>query len=149
MFAIRRKPRPGRAPALTTLVAADVEIAGDVAFAGGMRVDGRIVGDVVGRSAEDGAPSLLVLSATGRIEGVVRCGDAVINGSVTGDLEVEHRLELQSDARVCGTIRYCELQMDVGATVQGRLLRIENPAAANADNVVELGADKAAVVERR
>ncbi len=150
MFTIRRKPRLGRAPALTTLVAADVEITGDVAFTGGMRVDGRVVGDVVGRSAEGDVPSLLVLSASGRIEGVVRCSDAVINGSVVGDLEVEHRLELQSDARVCGTIRYRELQMDVGASVQGRLLRVEDPVAASAGNVVELGADKVAtVVERR
>jgi cytoskeletal protein CcmA (bactofilin family) len=88
-----------------------------------------------------------VLSANGHIEGSVRCGDAVINGTVIGDLDVEHRLELQSDARVTGTIRYRQLQMDVGATVQGHLLRVAAPAATG--NVVELGAEKAAAAERR
>ena len=83
----------------------------------------------------------------GRIEGTIRCGDAVINGTVIGDLDVEHRLELQSDARVTGTIRYRQLQMDVGATVQGHLQRVAATSATG--NVVELGADKAAAGERR
>ena len=133
---------------LSTLVAEGVEITGDVAFAGGMRIDGRIRGDVIGRRVDAKTASLLVLSAKGEIEGSIRCGDAVINGTVIGDLDVEHRLELQSDAKVTGTIRYRQLQMDVGATVQGHLLRVEPTAPAG--NVVELGADKvAAVAERR
>lgn len=131
---------------LSTLVAESVEITGDVVFTSGMRVDGRIKGDVIGRKAEGKSPSLLVLSATGHIEGSIRCGDAVINGTVSGDLDVEHRLELQSDARVCGTIRYRQLQMDVGATVHGHLVKAE----AAAGNVVELTVDKSAgSAERR
>jgi len=128
--------------ALSTLIAEGVEITGDLAFASGMRIDGRVRGDVIGRAADSGAPTLLVLSAKGHIEGSVRCGDAVINGTVIGDLDIEQRLELQSDARVTGTIRYRQLQMDVGATVHGQLVRIEPEPMV--DNVVELGADKAA-----
>jgi len=132
---------------LSTLVAEGVEITGDIAFAGGMRIDGGVHGDVTGRKSDAKTPSLLVLSAKGHIEGSIRCGDAVINGTVVGDLDVEHRLELQSDARVTGTIRYRQLQMDVGATVQGHLLRVE--AQASAGNVVELGADKPTVTAER
>jgi len=128
---------------LATLIAGGVEIQGDVIFSEGMRIDGRIAGDVIGRDAEGGRPSLLVLSSTGCIEGSVRCGDAVINGRVTGDLEVAHRLELQPEARVCGTIRYRQLQMDVGAAVTGQLACMADAEAA-AGNVVELGAEKAA-----
>ena len=133
---------------LSTLIADGVEITGDVAFAGGMRIDGRVRGDVIGRRIDAKTPSLLVLSAKGEIQGSIRCGDAVINGTVVGDLDVEHRLELQSDAKVTGTIRYRQLQMDVGATVQGHLLRVE--AQTSAGNVVELAADKAPLaLERR
>ncbi|HTJ04350.1 MAG TPA: polymer-forming cytoskeletal protein [Caldimonas sp.] len=133
---------------LSTLIAEGVEIIGDVAFAGGMRIDGRVRGDVIGRRLDTTTASLLVLSAKGEIEGSIRCGDAVINGTVVGDLDVEHRLELQSDAKVTGTIRYRQLQMDVGASVQGHLLRVE--AQASGGNVVELAADKAPLaLERR
>ena len=130
---------------LSTLIADGVEITGDIAFTGGMRIDGRVCGDVNGRRVDTSTASLLVLSAKGHIEGSVRCGDAVINGTVVGDLDVEHRLELQSDARVTGTIRYRQLQMDVGAAVTGQLLKVE--AATAGANVVELGAEKGA--ERR
>ena len=149
MFATSKKSPFIRMAPLTTLVADGVEISGDVLFAGGMRIDGRIKGDVTGRDGDGQSPPLLVLSEKGRIEGSIRCGDAVINGTVVGDLDVEHRLELQSDACVTGTIRYRQLQMDVGATVQGHLLRVAAPAAPG--NVVELGAgaEKAAVAERR
>ncbi|MDQ2926608.1 MAG: polymer-forming cytoskeletal protein [Caldimonas sp.] len=146
MFNRSRKPPLLKLAPLSTLIAEGVEISGDVAFAGGMRVDGAVHGDIDGRRGDGDRPSLLVLSARGSVEGSIRCGNAVINGSVIGDLDVEHRLELQSDARVTGTIRYRQLQMDVGASVQGQLLKIEA-----AGNVVELvgGADKAAAVERR
>lgn len=141
MFTFAKKRPFIKMAALSTLVAEDVEITGDLVFSSGMRVDGQVRGDVIGRVADSGAPTLLVLSAKGRIEGSVRTGDAVINGTVVGDLDIEHRLELQSDARVMGTIRYRQLQMDVGATVQGQLVRVEVTAVV--DNVVELGADKA------
>jgi cytoskeletal protein CcmA (bactofilin family) len=140
----KSKKRPFiKMAALSTLIAEGVEITGNLAFASGMRIDGRVCGDVTGRPADVGAPTLLVLSAKGHVEGNVRCGDAVINGSVVGDLDIEERLELQSDAHVTGTIRYRQLQMDVGATVQGQLIRVA-PATA-VDNVVSLGADKGGV----
>jgi cytoskeletal protein CcmA (bactofilin family) len=81
-----------------------------------------------------------VLSEKGSIQGSVKVYDAVINGTVTGDLEVEHFLELQANARVSGNITYRQLRMDCGATVDGRLERVGDPAAQQPtnDNVVSL-----------
>ncbi len=137
----KRSQRPAiEGTRLSSLIAEDVEIVGDLCFAGGVRVDGCVRGNVIGRAAEGQARPLLVLSEQGRIEGDVACGDAVINGSVVGDLAVEHFLELQAGARVSGTIRYRHLQLDVGATVQG-LLQKADAAAPAADNVILLAAD--------
>ena len=140
MFMNRKQPFIKMAT-LSTLLAEGVEITGDVVFSGGMRIDGLVKGDVIGRPGEGQGASLLVLSDKGRIEGSIRCGDAVINGMVTGDLDIEHRLELQSDARVRGTIRYKQLQMDVGASVSGQLVKAEDGVAGG--NVVELGQSRA------
>ena len=113
------------------------------------RIDGRVKGNVIAHAADGDARGLLVLSDKGHVEGSVRCGDAVINGTVTGDLVVEHFLELQSNSRVSGTIRYQHLKMDVGAAVQGQL--VKTAAAGSTDNnVVELGTEKVtASAERR
>lgn len=123
---------------LSSLVSVNVRVAGDVIFSGGVRVDGQVDGNVVGK---DGDHSLLVLSEKGAITGNVKVYDAVINGAVAGDIEVEHFLELQPNARVSGNITYRQLQMECGASVDGRLERRgdEGPGAQNAaTNVVTL-----------
>ena len=106
---------------LSSLVAHNMTVQGDVIFEGGLRVDGRVEGNV---SSQDEARGLLVLSDRGTIAGRVKVYDAVINGCVEGDLEVEHFLELQANARVSGNIIYRQLQMNCGATVDGKLERL-------------------------
>ncbi len=123
---------------LSSLVSVNVRVAGDVIFTGGVRVDGQVDGNVVGK---DGDHSLLVLSEKGTITGNVKVYDAVVNGTVCGDIEVEHFLELQANARVSGNITYRQLQMECGAGVDGRLERRDDTAqsvAGSGTNVVTL-----------
>ena len=143
MFTLRKKQPSIQLAKLSSLIAEDVVITGDVSFASGLRIDGRIKGNVIAHPVEGQTRGLLVLSDKGHIEGSVRCGDAVINGTVTGDLHVENFLELQSNSRVSGTIRYQHLKMDVGATIDGQLTKADASPAAG--NVVELATDKTAV----
>lgn len=103
---------------LSSLVAAGVEIAGDVIVTDGVRIDGQVVGNVLSRPDSKG---LLVLSEQGRIEGNVRMHDAVINGTICGDLEADNFIELQANARITGAIKYRTLQMACGARVQGAM----------------------------
>jgi len=121
----KRRQQAAEMPKLSSLLAEDLEIVGDVTFSGGLRIDGSVKGRVIGRVSDAQAPALLVLSERGRIEGGVRCGNAVIDGAIVGDLNVEESLDLQSNARIDGTIRYRELRMDIGAKVQGRMMRVE------------------------
>ena len=120
---------------LAGLLAHDTCVRGDVMFAGGLRIDGRVEGNVLGKPDDRG---LLVLSEKGVIVGTVKVHDAVINGRVEGDLEVEHFLELQVGARVTGNITYRTLKLDCGATVDGKLVRMgEQPPVAEAGAEVE------------
>jgi cytoskeletal protein CcmA (bactofilin family) len=123
---------------LSSLIGPDIQITGDIRFSGGLRIDGQVTGNVVGEPGEGGGAALLVLSRHGVIEGSLRCADAVIDGTVRGDIAVERFIDLQSNARVQGTLRYEQLRMDVGAVVQGELLRAGE--APPAGNVVELAA---------
>ena len=119
---------------LSSLIADNVEIVGDVIFSGGLRVDGRIEGNVINKDDERG---LLVLSEDGRIEGSVKTHDAVVNGTIVGDLSVGHFLELQPNARVTGNITYRQLQMDCGASVDGKLEKTEEIEASPDKKVVD------------
>jgi cytoskeletal protein CcmA (bactofilin family) len=129
----RRKSRtPIEITRLSSLIAAGVEIEGDVYISDGLRIDGRVEGKVLCR---DDARGLLVLSENGSIAGGAKVYDAVINGTVHGDIEVEHFLELQPKARVTGNIRYRQLQMECGATVEGKLEKLSDAAGDHATSI--------------
>ncbi|HSD36338.1 MAG TPA: polymer-forming cytoskeletal protein [Rhodocyclaceae bacterium] len=118
---------------LSSLVASNVDVTGDLSFVDGLRIDGQVRGNVQSRQ---GTKSLLVLSDQGSITGNVRSHDAIINGVIVGDLEVEHFLELQGNARITGNITYRQLRMDCGASVDGKLNKVAE--GSDISNVVEL-----------
>ncbi len=101
------------------LIGAGTVIKGDITFSGGLRIDGRVHGNVVAAADQSGT---LVLSELASIEGEVRVSHAVINGTVTGPLNAREYLELQAKANVTGDIHYSRFEMQLGAIVQGRLL---------------------------
>jgi cytoskeletal protein CcmA (bactofilin family) len=123
---------------MSSLIATGVEIAGDVIVTDGVRVDGRVVGNVLSKPDSRG---LLVLSEKGCIQGNVQVHDAVVNGTICGDIEVENFIELQANARVEGAIRYRTLQMACGARVAGSMECVATPEDARTSspsNVVNL-----------
>ena len=134
----RKQPHAIDVRRLSSLIAEGVHIVGDVHVHDGLRVDGHVEGSIVGEEVaragqdprEDGGHGLLVLSGKGMVTGTVRVRDAVINGTIRGDIHVEDFLELQPDARVTGNISYRRLQMACGATVEGRLERLGETGAA-------------------
>lgn len=111
----------------SSLIAGNLSLNGDVSFEEGLKVCGEVYGNVCHKP---GTHSLLALSAEGRIEGSVSSYDALIDGTIVGDLVVEHLLELHSNARVQGNIRYRQLSMENGAVVDGTLNRMGDEESA-------------------
>jgi len=101
------------------LIGAGAIIEGNIIFSGGLRVDGRVRGDVI---AADGKPGTLVLSEQAQIEGEIRVSHVVINGTVVGPVHAAEYVELQAKANVTGDVHYKTLEIQLGAVVQGRLV---------------------------
>lgn len=133
MFGKKKSKSTADVARLSSLIADNVEIVGDVIFTGGLRIDGRVDGNVIGK---DGANSLLVLSDKGSINGRVKVYDAVVNGNIAGDVEVEHFVELQPKASVAGNISYRQLQLECGASVDGKLQRIGDDCPEAGDTAI-------------
>ncbi len=104
---------------IDTLVGANTHIQGDVNFSGGLRVDGHIKGNVTAQNEEQ---STLVLSDAGHIEGKIQVANVVINGTVTGPIHASKYLELQGNAQVYGDVHYGSIEMQYGASVEGKML---------------------------
>ncbi len=108
---------------IDTLIGQGTEINGDLVYAGGLHVDGRINGNVV---AEEGSSSILILSEFGHIEGEVKVPNIVINGKIVGDVHGSTRVELAPKSRIKGSVYYNLIEMAIGAEVNGALVHQPN-----------------------
>ena len=126
-----RKKHPTPQKRIDSLIGAGTVVSGDVTFTGGLRIDGRVHGNVV---AANGEPSTLVISEEAEVDGEIRVSHVVVNGKVSGPIVANDYLELQPKARVVGDVTYKTLEMHVGAVLRGRL----NHAEPGTASVVEL-----------
>jgi cytoskeletal protein CcmA (bactofilin family) len=104
---------------IDTLIGMNTHITGDINFSGGLRIDGHITGNVI---ANDDEHSTLVLSSEGTITGKIQVTNIIINGTVTGPIHAKGYLELQTKAKVYGDIHYGSLEIQLGASVEGKMI---------------------------
>ncbi|MFY9329269.1 MAG: polymer-forming cytoskeletal protein [Georgfuchsia sp.] len=116
MFSKNSHKTPSR---IDSLVGAGTKVEGNVAFTGGLRVDGEICGNVMATGDQS---STLVISEQARIEGEITVSHLVVNGTVVGPIHSSGFLELQAKARVTGDVEYNTIEIHLGAVVQGRLI---------------------------
>jgi len=135
MFSRKNKAKQGiDITRLDSFIGSNLSFVGDLTFSNGLRLDGRIEGDVRGVAGEK---NLIVLSEHSEIAGRVEVYDAVINGTIKGDLLVTHFLELQGKARITGNISYRHLRMECGALVEGKLECLDENAAPMPRSIVK------------
>jgi len=125
-----------------TLIGPQVVIRGDFHFAGGLYVEGRIVGKVI---ASNGEAAVITLAEGGVVEGEIRAPNVIINGQLVGDAHGD-RVELHPKARVNGNVHYKVIEMIAGSTLTGRLMHAEaeaDNAHADSANVTPISPDVA------
>ncbi len=123
---------------IDSLVGAGTIVEGNISFSGGLRVDGRVRGNVL---TADDQPSTLVLSEKAQIEGEIRVSHAVINGTVIGPVHGSEYVELQPKSNVTGDVHYRTLEIQLGAVVQGRLVHKDDEKAQKVVSLKGSGGD--------
>jgi cytoskeletal protein CcmA (bactofilin family) len=118
---------------IDSLIGAGTRIEGNVSFAGGLRVDGEVRGNVI---ASGDQPSTLVVSEQACIDGEIHVSHLVVNGAINGPVHSAEFLELQAHSRVKGDVHYNTLEMHLGAVVEGRL--VHSSGVAESSKPVEL-----------
>lgn len=117
-----RSKRPNGEESIDSVISKGTVIRGDIAFTGVLRVDGYIEGRMEAQSEQ----ALLVVGETATLRGDVSAVDAVICGLVEGNVVVQRFLELRPGARVIGDVTYSQIEMHVGASVDGRMVHAED-----------------------
>jgi cytoskeletal protein CcmA (bactofilin family) len=105
-------------PPIKSLIADGSEINGNISFTDGLRVDGKVTGNV---HASEEVSSILVISEIATITGEITADHIIINGTVNGPIHARKMLELQPKARIDGDVQYAALEMHQGALITGQL----------------------------
>ncbi|SOD41822.1 bactofilin family protein [Nitrosovibrio sp. Nv4] len=101
---------------IDSLIGTDTEIRGDINFQGGLRIDGRVTGNI---TASGDRSSTLIMSKEAFVQGQIEVSYAIINGTVVGPIHSYEYLELQAEAKVSGAVSYKNMATHIGATVNG------------------------------
>ena len=83
-----------------------------LSFAGAVRVDGQVEGEIVGEE-------VFIIGEPGQVKAEIEVGTLVVSGQVQGNITAKQRVELLRPSRVTGTIRTPCLVVAEGALFNG------------------------------
>ena len=95
-----------------TQIGRSVQVDGDITG----KTDLRIAGKVYGNISIDGE---LILEKYAIVEGDVKCGAAILAGSIKGDVDCKTKLILQDNSKIIGNVKAEQLIINEGAIFQG------------------------------
>ncbi len=95
-----------------SLIGANTSVEGKLMTEGSIRIDGKLVGDVV-------AKANVAVGLTGQVEGSVTGKNIALAGHVKGHVTAGEKLILESKSVMRGDIRALKLVVDEGATFDG------------------------------
>ena len=108
---------------IDTLIGSNTHVEGNINFSGGLRIEGQVSGNIV---SNGDTHSTLVLGEQGNIEGKVQVSNVVINGTVIGPIYADEYLELQEKSKVFGDVYYGAMEIKLGASVEGKMIRLDS-----------------------
>lgn len=112
MFNNKKKSASQEAHNARNHVAEGTTLKGSIDSPGGLRIDGKVEGEIdsIGK---------LVIGEKGLVDGNIRCKDAEIEGKIKGNITSSGLLYLKESAQVEGDISAHHMKMDPGAVFNG------------------------------
>jgi cytoskeletal protein CcmA (bactofilin family) len=95
------------------VLSSDVEIKGNIKFAGELAFDGKLEGEI----HTDG---VLNLGDSAVVNGNINAQSVVVRGKVTGNINAKEKIEIKAKAELFGDIRATKLTVEEGVTFVGR-----------------------------
>lgn len=119
-----------------TLIADDVEITGSMKCSGGVKMAGKLNGDL-------SCAGEVLVEKGAAIKGNVAAASIVVLGMIKGNIVAKERIELKGTARVAGDIKAKRLVVEEGVTLIGKSeITASDSSAGDAAAEIELPVSK-------
>jgi len=96
-----------------TVLGADVEFKGSLKFGDDLRINGKFEGELTSAGTVHVGPQ-------GDVQAEISVGNAVVEGTVNGNITASDRIELRSTAQMMGDLRSSKLIVEEGVVFVGR-----------------------------
>ncbi|MBX7157367.1 MAG: polymer-forming cytoskeletal protein [Verrucomicrobiae bacterium] len=110
------------------IITEDVELKGELAFTGELEFNGRFEGTL----DSDGA---LTIGDRAIIKGNINASSAVVSGKVQGNIVVSGKAHIRSNAIIHGDIQASTIEIEEGASVNGKLTTKGDRETPNFNNI--------------
>jgi cytoskeletal protein CcmA (bactofilin family) len=107
-----QQDRPTASGAISSVIAKEMRITGEISFKGKTRIDGILEGNIKGE--------YLILSKNGRIHGNLTLDTLVCHGSIKGDIEA-NTITVHKTATIRGKLASGNLTVEPGASIEGEI----------------------------
>ena len=95
-----------------------MRIDGNIAFAGVLRAQGEILGDI---SCDADPHGTIVVAKSGNVTGTIKAAHLIVDGRVNGEVHASESVEIQQGACVVGDVFYKAIAIHPGGVVDGIL----------------------------
>jgi cytoskeletal protein CcmA (bactofilin family) len=95
------------------VLGADVEIKGNLKFAGELTLEGKLEGEIQ-------TEGTLNLGDTAVVNGNINAQSVIVRGKVNGNINAREKIEIKAKAELFGDIRASKLVVEEGVTFVGR-----------------------------
>jgi cytoskeletal protein CcmA (bactofilin family) len=95
------------------VLAADVEIKGNLKFAGELTFEGKLEGEIH-------SEGILTLGDTAVINGNINAQSVVVRGKINGNIIAKEKIEIKAKTEMFGDIRAAKLAIEEGVTFVGK-----------------------------
>ena len=95
------------------VLAADVEIKGNLKFAGELTFEGKLEGEI-------NSEGVLTLGETAVINGNINAQSVIVRGKVNGNISAKEKIEIKAKSEMFGDIRAARLAIEEGVTFVGK-----------------------------
>ncbi|WP_050608086.1 bactofilin family protein [Clostridium niameyense] len=97
---------------LDTVIGSDTSIEGDINSSETIKIDGKLIGDIEGKSQ-------VIIGELGLVQGNINAKDITISGKVEGNIICNNLIQIKSSGKVLGDIQTINLVVEDGGVVNG------------------------------
>jgi cytoskeletal protein CcmA (bactofilin family) len=97
---------------IRTILGENAHFNGVLSFEGAVRIDGNVKGEIISKGT-------LLVGEKSVIQAEIKAESIIVGGKICGNVTAVNRLELLSNAEICGNIQTPLLKIEEGAIFQG------------------------------